>query len=213
MSNEGSRSGLDKPGKIVIISSPSGGGKTTICKKLLELHKNDGWSFSVSATTRPKRPNEVEGREYYFKTESEFKDMEDSGEFAESCHVHGNTYGTPSKPLERILREGGALLLDIDYKGAKKIKAKYPQAISIFVFPPSRDELERRLRERGTESEDSLSVRFRGSVEEMKHGIEFENYVINENLEKAIAEVDEIIKNPDTHKSDSSRERIRAIIG
>ena len=215
MSSKGgdANSALGQPGKIVIISSPSGGGKTTICNKLLELHKNDAWTFSISATTRPKRPNEADGREYYFKSESEFKAMEDSGEFAESCLVHGNTYGTPSKPLETILRDGGVILLDIDYKGAKKIRAEYPEAISIFVSPPSLEELERRLRQRGTESEESLRIRFRGSVEEMKRHVEFGHLVFNENLEKAIAEVDEVIKNPDTQKSDSNRERILEIIG
>lgn len=213
MSNEGSNSGLEKPGKIVIISSPSGGGKTTICKKLLELHKNDGWSFSISATTRPKRANEVEGREYYFVQSTEFARMKLRNEFAESCVVHGFRYGTPRWPIEKTLKAGGVLLLDVDYKGAFKLKRQYPMAGFIFILPPSRRELETRLRNRATENESQIKKRLFQSLREMNWYSKFDNVVINDDLNQSVREIDSIVFALHTRNRNLDKERIKDIIG
>ena len=158
-----------KPGKIVIISSPSGGGKTSICRRLLSpARKRQGWRFSVSYTTREKRPGEKDGRAYYFVSDQEFGHLAQSGFFAEHCHVHLYHYGTPRRPLEQIIKQGGVMVLDVDVQGAVKLRNVYPQAITIFVLPPSVAALRTRLKRRGTESKEQLKVRFQNARREMK---------------------------------------------
>ena len=187
---------LSVPGKIVIISSPSGGGKTSICQALLtEEYRKQGWSFSISYTTRSRRPNEEDGREYYFVTDTEFDRLEEEDFFAESCLVHGYQYGTPRRPLEEVVEKGGVILLDVDVKGARKLRKEYPHAVMIFIRPPSLEALRERLKKRGTESDEQLKVRFDNAVEEMKLHDQFDYVVINEQLEKAVQEVRMIILN------------------
>jgi len=184
-----------KSGKIVIISSPSGGGKTSICRKLLTpSRKKSGWKFSLSYTTRLKRPGELNKREYVFVTREKFKELAKSGFFAEYCLVHKHYYGTPRKPLEDVLNKGGVMILDVDVKGAFKLKKVYPDAITIFILPPSLTELRNRLLKRGTESKDQLKVRFENAKKEMKLNSRFEYTVINEDLKCAVKEVLDIIK-------------------
>ena len=128
-----------RPGKIVIVSSPSGGGKTTICRKLMSpARRRKGWRFSISYTTRDPRVGERNGREYHFVTNEEFDRLTSQGFFAEHFKVHLYKYGTPRKPLEQVLRQGGVMLLDVDVKGARRIKREFPEVISIFVLPPAR---------------------------------------------------------------------------
>ena len=147
-------------GKIVIISSPSGGGKTSICQGLLtEERKSQGWGFSISCTTRPKREGEQHGREYFFVTEEEFDKKAEAGFFAEHFPVHLYKYGTPKEQLDQVVEEGGVILLDVDVQGAAKIRRKYPDAISIFVLPPSKESLKERPQRRGTETPEQLDVR------------------------------------------------------
>lgn len=184
-----------KPGKIVIISSPSGGGKSSICKKLLSpTRKKQGWAFSISYTTREKRKNELNGREYYFVTKAAFDKKKKDNFFAESFNVHLYQYGTPRKPIENVLKKGGVLLLDVDVQGAQRLKKEYPQAITIFIMPPSVAELKKRLKKRGTETDQQLKVRFENAKTEMKKMYsKFEYLVINKDLKVAVDEVLSII--------------------
>lgn len=179
-------------GKVVIISSPSGGGKTTICLNLLRA--NPRWKFSVSYTTRQMRPGEVDGREYRFVNNSEFVRLRRRGFFAESARVHLHYYGTPREPLDKVIKEGGVILLDVDVKGAASIKKKYPQALSIFILPPSKAELKRRLKRRGTETKAQLEVRLKNAMAEMEKFNRFDYIIINENINEAVAAADHIIK-------------------
>jgi len=200
-------------GKIIIISSPSGGGKTSICRGLLRRNKRAGWEFSVSVTTRKRRPNEKDGREYRFVSHAEFKQMQDRGDFAESCKVHQYYYGTLRKPLEKVLYAGGVMLLDIDVKGAGRIKSLYPSAATIFILPPGKRDLIRRLKKRGTEDDKSLRIRRRRALSEMKLYKRFEYTVINKNLNTAVDEVEMIIKSLHCRKNNLDLEQIARIVG
>jgi len=185
----------EKPGKILIISSPSGGGKTSICTALLSPErKNSGWEFSVSYTTREARPGESDGIEYHFVDKEEFDQKVEKKFFAESFAVHLYQYGTPKNVIERKIKEGGVLLLDIDVQGALKIKKNYPEAITIFVKPPDEQELRKRLKARGTETDDQLKVRFENARDEMKLHHEFEHVVINDVLSEAVTKVLRIVE-------------------
>lgn len=179
-------------GKVVIISSPSGGGKTTICRQLLA--HNPGWEFSVSYTTRPKRQDEANGREYCFVETAEFLRLRKAGSFAETARVHLHYYGTPRKPLEEAFAEGRVILLDVDVKGAASIKKKYPQSLSIFILPPSKAELKRRLRRRGTETKAQLAVRLANAIKETEKFNHFDYVIINEDINEAVAAADHMIK-------------------
>lgn len=183
-----------KPGTIVVISSPSGGGKTSICRKLLTpARKKQGWQFSISYTTRKKRPGERNGREYHFVSENEFKKLVKADYFAEHFKVHLYRYGTPRKPMEKVLKQGGVMILDVDVQGAFRIKKEYPQAITIFILPPSISVLRRRLIKRGTETMEQRRVRFENSKKEISLYSKFEYSVINEDLDTAVKEVLSII--------------------
>jgi guanylate kinase len=182
-------------GNILIISSPSGGGKTSICRRLLSPNRRKaGWQFSISYTTRKRRPNEKNGREYFFVSEPEFKELVRKDFFAEHFQVHLYHYGTPRRPLEKVLSKGGVMVLDVDVKGALKLKREYPQAITVFILPPSITQLRRRLRRRGTETKEQLKVRFENSKAEIKLYNKFEYAVINDELETAVDQVLSIVK-------------------
>jgi len=204
---------MKKKGKIVIISSPSGGGKSSICRKLLARNKKNGWKFSISVTTRPKRANEKNGREYRFVTYPAFVALKNRKEFAESCQVHRFYYGTPRKPLDDILVRGGVILLDVDVKGAFKLKEKYPMAAMIFILPPNRKELVRRLKQRGTEDDKHLRIRRRRALSEMKLFKEFEYVIVNENLDTAVNEVEMIVKSLHCRLDNLNQEQIKRIVG
>jgi len=183
-------------GSIVIISSPSGGGKTSICRALLTPgRRRQGWTFSVSYTTRERRPGERNGREYYFVSDNEFKRLVKKDFFAEHFRVHQYNYGTPRGPLEKVRRHGGVMLLDVDVQGARRLRREYPEAIAIFVLPPSVRELRHRLNKRGTETDKQLRVRFATAREEMRefHRYGFEYVVMNDSLKQAVAQVEAII--------------------
>ncbi len=183
-----------KPGTIVVISSPSGGGKTSICRKLLTpARKRNGWQFSISYTTRKKRPGERNGREYHFVTDAEFKKLMKADFFAEHFKVHLYRYGTPRKPMEKVLRDGSVMILDVDVQGAFRLKKEYPQAVTIFVLPPSIGVLRKRLIKRGTETMEQRKVRFENATKEIKLYKRFEYSVINQDLDTAAKEVLSII--------------------
>ena len=200
-------------GKVVIISSPSGGGKSSICNELIRRNRDRGWRFSISYTTRARRGDEVEGREYYFVSQEEFDRLADQDFFAEHCKVHLYQYGTPRGPLETVLNEGGVMLLDIDVQGAEKIKAAYPQAITIFILPPSVAALRRRLSARGTETEEQLQVRYENATREMKLWKNFEYAVINDDLQVAVSEVESAIIAHHCRTDRRAAEQIENIIG
>ncbi len=205
---------FEKPGKIVIISSPSGGGKTSICKALLSPErKKKGWRFSVSYTTRQKRNGEKNGREYSFVTESEFDKKVRENFFAEHFQVHLYKYGTPRKTLDEIVKKGGVIILDVDVQGAEAIRKEYPDAISIFVLPPSVRELRKRLRRRGTETDEQLRVRFENAKKEMREYEKFPYTVINKDLQRAVDEVLAVITAHYCRTENIKKEQIQKIIG
>lgn len=213
MSNRSSLK-LERPGKIVIISSPSGGGKTSICKELLKGERlKQGWKFSISYTTRKKRNGEKNGREYFFVDEKEFNKKTKSRFFAEHFHVHLYNYGTPRKQLDDVLKKGGVMILDVDVQGAARIRKLYPQSISIFVLPPSIRELKKRLNRRGTETKEQLQIRFETAKEEMKKYKNFPYTVINKDLDVAVEQVLAIIKAHSCRTENIKKEQIKSIIG
>lgn len=176
---------------MVVISSPSGAGKTTLTRMLLNKHPEFG--FSVSHTTRAKRKDEVDGKDYYFVTRERFEQMVKEGKFIEWALVHGNLYGTSIQEVERLIKEGKDIVFDVDYRGAQAIKRKYPETITIFVLPPSLGELKRRLKLRRTESLNQLSLRFKNAIEELRHYHLFDYIVINDDLERAFSVIESIV--------------------
>ncbi len=180
--------------KIIILSAPSGAGKTTIVKELLK--EMNELEFSISATTRKKRNGEVNSRDYYFLTVEEFEKRKNNNEFVEYEEVYqGLYYGTLKSEVQRIWDEGKNAVFDVDVKGGKNIKKQYGnQALLIFIKPPSLEELERRLRKRGTDDEKVIQVRLERAKEELAIGETFEKQVINDQLNKAIEETKNIVK-------------------
>jgi guanylate kinase len=175
----------------VILSSPSGGGKTTIAHKLLSLRKDLG--YSVSCTTRPPREGELDGRDYHFLGVEKFKRGQDAGEFAESAEVHGHLYGTLRAEVARVLSSGRHVIMDIDVQGAQQFSAAFPESVLIFILPPSADALIERLTARGTEDAKSLIRRFRSAKEELKSIDLYEYVVVNDRIDSAVAAISSII--------------------
>jgi guanylate kinase len=180
-------------GKLIVISAPSGGGKTTIAKEILSRHKDI--EFSVSATTRKKRGNEVEGKDYFFLSTSDFEKRIALGELVEHEVIYGDCYGSLKSVVEGALAGCRTLLFDIDVNGALTIKRKYPNdAVIIFIRPPSLDVLKDRLLKRGTEDEKTVMVRLERTPMEIEKGKSFDYTVVNDDLARAVNEVDEIVK-------------------
>ena len=178
-------------GIIFILSAPSGAGKTTLTNGLREHYPEI--KLSVSCTTRARRNGEVNRRDYHFISEEQFAAMRDRGEFAEWAKVHDHFYGTPRAPLDRCLGAGQDVLLDIDVQGAKRIKRHYPDAVSVFLLPPSKAELERRLKLRGTEDAAVIRRRLANAQDEIRRVIQYDYYIINRNVEDAIGILHAII--------------------
>lgn len=180
-------------GRLIVISAPSGTGKSTICNQLRERHA--GWGFSVSGTTRPKRNGEVDGADYRFLTEVQFDEILAAGDFLEWEWVHDHRYGTLATALEQALEAGETLLLDVDVKGGVSIKGRYPQdTVSIFIEPPDEETLISRLKGRGTEEPEVIKRRLERIPEEMSYRDRFDHVVINDKLEVAVAAIEDIIK-------------------
>jgi guanylate kinase len=175
---------------VLIVSGPSGSGKSTLVEKILEL---PGTMLSVSSTTRRPRQTESEGKWYNFVTEAEFQQMVERGDFLEYAQVFGkNWYGTPRKAVEDALGRGKDLVLEIDVQGALQVKQKLPGAVAIFILPPSRSELEHRIRARGQDSEDEIRRRLERARQEMLNYSSYDFAVINDDLERASREVQAI---------------------
>lgn len=182
--------GFGNKGKLFVLSGPSGVGKGTICKKLLE---NIDLEISVSATTRKPREGEIEGVSYFFVNHDRFEDMIQKGEFLEHAEVFGNYYGTPKQKVLDKLAWGKDVLLEIDVQGAMQVKENYPESITIFVYPPSLATLKHRLAGRGTESEESLNQRIAKALTEIEMLKNYDYYIVNDELDDAVKNVKSII--------------------
>ena len=184
---------LSDKGVLVILSSPSGAGKTSVARALVEENKN--FSFSVSATTRKSRPGEVNGREYHFLTVNEFEERIDNGQFLEHAKVFGNLYGTPLEPVMESINDGKDLIFDVDWQGGKQIRSSSLSkfVISIFILPPSIKALQERLMKRAQDSSDTVKDRMRKSIGEIMHWKEYDYVIVNSNFEQTLHEVKSII--------------------
>ena len=179
-------------GTLFIVSSPSGGGKTTLVKALLEAEPEV--RLSVSYTTRPARPGEVDGRDYHFVTLPAFERMLAAGEFLESAVIYGNRYGTSQKWIERERAEGRDVVLEIDWQGAQQVRRLIRQVVSIFIMPPSPEVLESRLRGRGQDSEEVVARRLAAAREEISHVSEYEYVMINDDFDRAAQDLRSVIR-------------------
>ncbi|HEY9449304.1 MAG TPA: guanylate kinase, partial [Gemmatimonadaceae bacterium] len=175
----------------IILSAPSGGGKTTIVHELLESRDDIG--YSVSCTTRPPRPGEVDGKDYFFLSIPKFLDLQQRGELAESAEVHGHLYGTLCSEVRRVIESGRHVIMDIDVQGARQFRTAFPQSVLIYVLPPSGEVLLERLRARNTETSDSLQKRLLGALVELQAVPMYQYVVLNDDLERAVASVSGII--------------------
>lgn len=188
-------SGLQRRGLMYVLSSPSGAGKTTITKSLLS--KNDDLTVSISATTRPRRAGEVHGQDYYFLSVQEFNEMIENGEMLEYAKVFGNYYGTPRKPVEDALAEGLDIIFDIDWQGTQQLsEIARDDLVTVFILPPSRKELENRLKSRAQttkESEEDILGRMSKASDEMSHYSEYDYVLINTDVEKAINQAQNVL--------------------
>lgn len=183
---------MKRRGLMLILSSPSGAGKTTLSRRLLET--DEALTMSVSATTRPKRPNELHGQDYFFVSAEEFARMEAGDEFLEHATVFGNSYGTPRGPVMDALADGHDVLFDIDWQGTQQLKQKArDDVVSIFVLPPSRAELEHRLKTRGQDSDDVVAQRMAKASDEISHWAEYDYVIVNDEIIKAQGQIEEIL--------------------
>ena len=184
---------LSKKGVLVILSSPSGAGKTSIARALVE--ENKSFLFSVSATTRKSRPGEVNGREYHFLTVDEFREKINDGQFLEHAKVFGNLYGTPLEPVMESINNGKDLIFDVDWQGGKQIRSSSLSkfVISIFILPPSIKALQERLMKRAQDSSETVKDRMTKSIGEIMHWKEYDYVIVNNNFEQTIHEVKSII--------------------
>lgn len=175
----------------IILSAPSGGGKTTIARALLKRRPDLG--YSVSCTTRAPRQGEADGRDYRFMSRAEFLKRREAGEFAESAEVHGNLYGTLKSAVKEVLASGRHIVMDIDVQGAAQFLRVFPDSVTIFVLPPSGDVLLDRLRSRGTESPEQLVARLQSALQELQSVDEYEYVIVNDDLEEAVQRVSSVI--------------------
>jgi guanylate kinase len=183
---------IARRGIMLVVSSPSGAGKTTLTRNLLEAEENV--SMSVSVTTRERRSSEIEGVHYYFISRRRFEAMRDSDEMLEHAEVHGNCYGTPREPVEKALAAGLDMLFDIDWQGTQQLYAKMrPDVVSVFVLPPSAAELRTRLERRAEDSGDVIIRRLRNAAEEIPHWNEYDYVLVNRDLDKSFARLRAIL--------------------
>jgi guanylate kinase len=183
---------VQRRGLMLVLSSPSGAGKTTLSRGLIA--SDEGIVMSVSATTRARRPNETDGRDYFFLDAKTFGDWQSRGDFLEHATVFGQQYGTPGKPVFEALREGRDVLFDIDWQGTQQLKEKVrDDLVSVFVLPPSHGELERRLRSRAQDPDDVVAARMARAADEISHWPEYDYVIVNNDLERALADVKSIL--------------------
>ena len=191
--NAGGFNGVERRGLMFVLSSPSGAGKTTLSRMLVK--ETAGLQMSVSATTRPMRPGEIEGSDYYFVDRPKFDAMVAAGEFLEWANVFDNCYGTPRAPVEAALSAGQDVLFDIDWQGTQQLREKArADVVSVFILPPSAADLEKRLHSRAQDSDEVIRKRMSRASHEMSHWAEYDYIVINHNVDEAFAEVQSILK-------------------
>lgn len=188
----------------LILSAPSGGGKTTIARALLKRRNDVG--YSVSCTTRPPRTGERDGFDYHFLSQDEFKDRAARGEFAEWAEVHGNSYGTLKSEIQRVMDAGQHVMMDIDVQGARQVLEVFPEAVTVFVLPPSVEVLVARLLGRNSESAQALALRLENARAELLEAANYQYVVVNDDLEQSVGEVSRIID-----KESTKRERLPAL--
>ncbi len=179
------------PGHLYVIAAPSGAGKTSLVRALLAQEPSA--RFSISYTTRKQRPAEQHGRDYFFVDKVTFEQMVAAGDFLEHAQVFDNYYGTSKTQVKKLLAQGANVILEIDWQGAQQIRKVMPDCRSVFILPPSREELERRLRGRGTDDESVIQRRLRDAVSDMSHWNEFDYVVVNNDFEKALGELKSIV--------------------
>ncbi|MDG2376223.1 MAG: guanylate kinase [Woeseiaceae bacterium] len=177
---------------LFVIAAPSGAGKTTLVKKLVE--ENPSLTFSISYTTRKQRSTEEHGRDYFFVDKEAFNSLKEQSELLESAIVFENHYGTSRSQVEEHIAKGNHVLLEIDWQGAQQVRASVPGCVTIFILPPSRPELERRLRGRKTDSDEVIERRLRDALGDMSHWHEFDHVIINDDLDQAVDDLQAIIE-------------------
>jgi guanylate kinase len=193
--------------RLFVFAAPSGAGKTTLVKAMVE--RNPGLKFSISYTTREKRNTEVEGQDYFFVSEDGFEDLKSKGELLESALVFDNHYGTSRSQVEEHLANGDHVILEIDWQGAQQVRQAKPDCVMIFFLPPSRDELERRLRDRKTDTDSVIQRRLDDALGDMSHWQEFDYVIINDDLEHAVTELESVLKGAG-HASEAGSEALKA---
>lgn len=193
MSSKDAGSQIRRRGLMLVLSSPSGAGKSTIARNLLE--SDNQFELSVSVTTRPRRGSEIDGRHYHFRSRREFEILRDNDELLEWAEVHGNYYATPRGAAERAMAEGRDMLFDIDWQGAQQLREKMRgDIVSIFILPPSMAELKERLKRRAEDQEAVIETRLKNARDEIEHWAEYDFVVVNDDLDRAFTEVVSIVQ-------------------
>lgn len=200
--------------RLFVIAAPSGAGKTTLVHAT--VLNSPHLRFSISYTTRPQRSNEVDGKDYFFVSKQQFEAMRANDELLESATVFDNFYGTSREQVENILADGQSVVLEIDWQGAQQVRTSMPECVTIFILPPSLTELERRLRDRRTDTEAVIERRLRDAVSDMGHWSEFDYIVINDDLNQAVADLESVFTGEgEAHSSENAdvRARVGEILG
>ncbi len=204
---------MSRRGTLLVLSAPSGAGKTTLVKSLLA--RDPGLRFSISYTTRPPRPGEMDGQDYCFVDRERFQKMVEAGEFLEHAEVFGNRYGTSKAQVEALIAAGHDVLLEIDWQGARQIRANAPDCRTVFIMPPSVAELQRRLRTRATDSDEVIRRRLGQALDDMGHWQEFDFLVVNDQLQQAVDGLVAILAGDSAHlatTATATASRARAIL-
>lgn len=202
------------PARLFVIAAPSGAGKTTLVHAMVT--RNPDLRFSISYTTRPQRSNEADGVDYLFVDKAQFEALRANDELLESATVFDNLYGTSRKQVQQILGDGHHVILEIDWQGARQVRESMPDCVTIFILPPSLIELERRLRDRRTDSETVIRRRLRDAITDMRRWEEFDYVIINDDLDQAVTDLESVLAGQGpalATKSKAMRARVREIIG